>query len=87
MELSIGCTNKKNVDFGKPKNKSHKQWDIFINSILLKFGDDHDIKMVKGKTHHYHKNGVYSTLYDNSAIVQEHFKDFKKWVLKNYSIN
>lgn len=74
----------KKIDIGKPKNKSYRQQEIHLNNLLLKFGSDNGIKLLKNNNRNY--KGSFSPYMSNCKIIQENFKLFTKWLDNNFSI-
>jgi hypothetical protein len=77
-------TNEDKLDVGKPKNNSYKQQYIHLNNLLLKFGKDHNIKLMRNNSPKY--RGNFSPFLENSREIQPHWGLFKEWLVKNYSI-
>lgn len=76
-------SNADKIDIGKPKTKSYKQQDIHLNNLLLKFGKDKNIKLLKNNSPKY--KGNFSPFMQNCIVIQENWALFKEWLFKNYS--
>jgi hypothetical protein len=74
--------NESKIDIGKPKNKSHKQYQIHLNNIIIKFGEENNIKMLKNNSSKY--KGSFSPFFTNCIDVQNNFSLFTYWIFKNY---
>jgi hypothetical protein len=77
--------NKNKIDIGKPINKSHKQQQIHLNNLIIKFGKENNIKMLKNNSSKY--KGNFSPFFTNCIDVQNNFKLFTYWIFENYKIN
>ena len=70
-------------DIGKPKKRTHRSWDNYLNAILWKFANDNEIKgLVKDNKPNY--KGSYSPVLSNAGIIQDNWKLFRIWIIKNY---
>lgn len=74
--------NQENVDLGKPKRKTYRAQDEYLNNILKEFGKEHNLDMYKNNSPKY--KGSFSPVMTNCIVIQENWKDFKKWINKNY---
>jgi hypothetical protein len=70
------------VDVGKPKKRTHRAYDEYLNNILIKFGKDHNITMAKNNSPRY--KGSYSPVMSNARRVQANWSDFVKWLDIHY---
>lgn len=70
-------------DIGKPKRKTHRAQEEFLNGILHKFAKDNDIKgMAKNNSPRY--KGSYIPVMSSCCVVQENWTTFKVWLKDNY---
>ena len=70
---------------GKPKSNSFKQQEVFLNNLLLKFGKENNIKLMKNNASKY--KGNFSPFMANCMEIQEHWSLFTKWLKENYESN
>lgn len=70
------------IDIGTPKGKSYRKRDEHLNGILLKFGEEHGLEMAQNNRPGY--KGNYSPLTDNCVTVQNHWSEFRSWILEKY---
>lgn len=75
--------NQENIDIGKPKRKTCRAQEEYLNNILIQFGKDNNIKMERNNSPSY--KGSYSPVMSNCIRVQENFKLFREWIINNYS--
>lgn len=69
-------------DIGKPKRKTYRAHDEYLNNMLIKFGKEHNILMEKNNSPKY--KGSYSPVMSNAQRVQENWQLFTKWINDNY---
>ncbi len=72
------------IDIGKPKNKTYRQQDIHLNNLLMEFGKDNSIKMLKNNSFKY--KGTFSPFMENCKAVQENWNLFKIWIIDKYGV-
>lgn len=70
------------IDIDEPKTKSRRQQYIHLNKLLLKFGKEKGIELLKSNSPKY--KGSFSPFMANCESIQEHFADFKLWLIENY---
>jgi hypothetical protein len=75
--------NESKIDIGKPKTKSHRQQEIHLNNLLIEFGKENNIKMLKNNSSKY--KGSFSPFFSNSIEVQNNWSLFRAWIFDNYS--
>lgn len=78
-------SNEDKIDIGKPKTKSYRQQEIHLNNLLLEFGKQNNIKLLKNNSTKY--KGSFSPFMENSKKIQENWNLFKEWIFNNYKIN
>ena len=82
-----------NVDIEKPQpqlfreyntiaHKKFLKYDFYLHKIILRFGKENNLKMVKENGKGY--RGKYRPILHNCEVVQENWGLFKKWILENY---
>jgi hypothetical protein len=81
--LSFLNANESKIDIGKPKTKSHSQQEIHLNNLIIKFGEDNEIKMIRNNSPKY--KGNFSPFFSNCIEVQNNWVLFRKWIFENYS--
>ena len=75
--------NESKINIGKPKTKSHRQQEIHLNNLLIEFGKENNIKMLKNNSSKY--KGSFSPFLSNSIKVQKNWNLFKSWIFNNYN--
>jgi hypothetical protein len=76
-------SNEDKLDIGKPKNKSYRQQEIHLNNLLLKFGKEKGIKLLKNNSPKY--KGSFSPFMANCQNIQENWTLFREWLFNNYT--
>ena len=70
-------------DVGKPKRNSHRQIEIHLNNILLKYGKDIGFtEFTKNNSFKY--KGSFSPFAENCRYIQSDFEKFANWMNDNY---
>lgn len=69
-------------DLGKPKKKSYRARDEYLNNIFIKFGKEHNIEMENNNSRGY--KGSYNPMMSNCCNIQNNWQLFKDWIIKNY---
>ena len=75
--------NESKINIGKPKTKSHRQQEIHLNNLLIEFGKENNIKMLRNNSSKY--KGSFSPFLSNSIKVQKNWNLFKSWIFNNYN--
>ncbi len=73
------------LTLGKPKRKSARAQEEHLNNILIRFGKDNNISMLKNNSPKY--EGSHGPFLDNCYRVQENWNLFVNWLFKKYSID
>jgi len=81
--ISFLNANESKIDIGKPKIKSHRQQEIHLNNLIIKFGEENNIKMIKNNSPKY--KGDFSPFFSNCIEVQNNWFLFRNWIFENYS--
>lgn len=69
-------------DIGKPRNKSFRALDEWINKILIKYCKEKGILYHRTNSKKY--KGSFCPVVANGSKIQENFSQFARWMKTNY---